>query len=188
MIIRKNSIDIARIPTKNPYLLRKNDNMSLFFNFFTKDESFNQEMFFFGRLIYMIVFLWNPSQAWAEPLHLSTNKGTFTFNIDIADTDSSRQQGLMDRKTLPADAGMLFVFPKPQHLCFWMKNTLIPLDILFLDPTGLIVDFRTGMIPYSITPICSKVNAIAALEIPGGTIQRLGIQRGDRVDHRLFKE
>jgi len=105
------------------------------------------------------------------------------FGIELAATPKARSKGLMHRQTLAADAGMLFIFPNAQRLSFWMKNTLIPLDMLFLAGNGRIVHIHPRAIPHSLIPIVTPVDATAVLEINGGLSRRLGIRVGDRVLH-----
>jgi hypothetical protein len=112
-----------------------------------------------------------------------TAKARHHFTIELAATPSSRRTGLMHRQTMAVDAGMLFIFPGPERLSFWMRNTLIPLDMLFLAGNGRIVHMHHRAVPHSLTPIVTPVDATAVLEINGGLSRRLGIQVGDRVLH-----
>ncbi len=92
----------------------------------------------------------------------------------------------MYRKALAPDAGMLFVFPETQTATFWMKNTLIPLDMLFIAGDGRVADIHERAVPLSEATISSKVPVRAVLELNGGTALRLGIHEGDVVHHALF--
>lgn len=107
----------------------------------------------------------------------------FPFRVEIADTPAARARGLMYRNRLAEDAGMLFLFDAPEVQSFWMKNTPIPLDMLFLAPDGRVVDLHRDAVPYSTRTITSTLPAQAVLELPGGTSARLGIRVGDRVEH-----
>jgi uncharacterized protein len=100
--------------------------------------------------------------------------------VEIADTPEERAEGLMFRSSLPADRGMLFVFPEPQPLAFWMKNTSIPLSIAYIDRDGRILEIHY-MEPYSLESVPSRQPALYALEVNRGTFERLGIEPGDRL-------
>jgi hypothetical protein len=105
------------------------------------------------------------------------------FQIELAATAEARSRGLMQRPTLANDAGMLFIFPYSGRHGFWMKNTLIPLDMLFVAGDGRIVYVHHNAQPHSLTPITPSANARAVLEINGGLSRRLGIAVGDQVLH-----
>ena len=100
--------------------------------------------------------------------------------VEIADTPEERAEGLMFRSSLPADRGMLFVFPEPQPLAFWMKNTAIPLSIAYIARDGTILEIH-DMEPYSLESVASRQPALYALEVNQGTFERLGIEPGDRL-------
>ena len=108
------------------------------------------------------------------------------FTVELATTDAQRAQGLMFRRTLAADHGMLFLYPRARVINMWMKNTLIPLDMLFLDSEGGIVALHERAVPQSLSVISSGVRARAVVEVPGGTVQRLAIRIGDQVDTPLL--
>ena len=108
------------------------------------------------------------------------------FKIEVADTDAERELGLMYRNSLPADAGMLFDFKQDQQVDMWMHNTHIPLDMLFIDRTGRIVNIAQRAVPYSDETISSAGPVRAVLEVNGGTAARLGLKSGDRVIYSLF--
>lgn len=121
-------------------------------------------------------------------LSIETANGTYDFHVEIAKTQSQQAQGLMFRRSMPPDAGMLFVYDTPQPASFWMKNTFIPLDMLFIGADGRIVNIRARTVPQSLTPVTSAGKVLAVLELNGGTTARLGITAGDRVRHAIFKE
>lgn len=100
---------------------------------------------------------------------------THRFNIEVARTKEEQTRGLMFRTSLPADGGMLFPFPKPRIASFWMKNTLIPLDMFFIRADGSIDRIAENTIPESLEPVVSGGEVSAVLELPGGTAARLGI-------------
>jgi hypothetical protein len=102
------------------------------------------------------------------------------FHIEVADTPEARSRGLMFRKSLPADGGMLFVFERDQRMSFWMKNTEIPLSIAFITKDGVIRE-TFDMTPHSLRPVESTFTARFALEVPQGTFERLGIKPGFRL-------
>ncbi len=121
-----------------------------------------------------------------EPLGVVTHHGVRRFRVEVADTEASRERGLMYRKSLAADRGMLFDFKTPQPVAFWMKNTLIPLDMLFIAADGRIIAIARNAAPYSETPIPSGGDVLGVLEIRGGRAAETGIEPGDRVTERIF--
>ena len=112
-------------------------------------------------------------------LTIQTAAGPQKFAIEVALTDAQMEQGLMFRRNLAADAGMLFDFRAPANIMMWMKNTLIPLDMLFLDQHGRIVDIHERAVPLSTDTIAPEIAARYVIELNGGTVARLGIKRGD---------
>jgi hypothetical protein len=120
------------------------------------------------------------------PLTIATAKGVAHFTVELALTPAQQEQGLMFRRELAPDAGMLFVFPQLQPAIFWMKNTLIPLDMLFIAADGHVADIHERTVPLSEANIVSNVPVKAVLELNGGTVARLGIKPGDRVHHPAF--
>jgi uncharacterized protein len=123
-----------------------------------------------------------------EPLGIDTADGVRQFRVEIAADEASRAKGLMFRTAVPAGTGMLFDFSPARPVAFWMKSTLIPLDMLFIGPDGRISNIAERTIPQSLTPVPSDGAARGVLEIAGGAASRLGIRPGDRVHHRLFPE
>lgn len=129
-----------------------------------------------------------PSVLRSESLQIVTHDShVHRFRVEIADTDASRERGLMFRKSLAPDAGMLFDFRRPQNVAFWMRNTLIPLDMLFLDDEGYIINLAPSAPPLSQTRIPSGGKVLGVLELRGGRSAELGIQPGDRVLQRIFR-
>ena len=110
-----------------------------------------------------------------------TSSGTHSFHVWIADDDESRTQGLMNVRELPADRGMLFVFESPRQLAFWMKDTYLSLDLVFIGPDYRVLNIAAQAQPQSLNPIFSRGEAIAVLEVLGGTSRRVGLQTGDRI-------
>ncbi len=103
------------------------------------------------------------------------------FKVWLATTDSRREQGLMYVRSLAADQGMLFVFEQPDLLTFWMKNTYVPLDLLYIRTDGHVVRIAENATPLSLTGIPSGAPANQVLEIGGGVAHSLGLVTGDRV-------
>lgn len=123
-----------------------------------------------------------------EPLQIVTHDGkVHKFRVEIADNDQTRETGLMFRKSLKPNAGMLFDFKRSMNVSFWMKNTLIPLDMLFISKDGVIVNIKSEATPLSTTPIDSGAPVLAVLEIKGGRAGQLGIRIGDKVEERIFQ-
>ncbi|WP_298725281.1 DUF192 domain-containing protein [uncultured Ferrovibrio sp.] len=119
-------------------------------------------------------------------LVILTEKGPQRFRVELADTDQSRARGMMFRTSMAPDAGMLFDFKEEQMASFWMRNTLIPLDMLFIKADGTILNIHQRAIPRDETGINSAGPVRAVLEVNGGTVARLGIKPGDRVQHAIF--
>ncbi len=120
-------------------------------------------------------------------LRIVTQEGaTHRFSIEIARTDAQHARGLMYREELARDHGMLFVYERTRHASMWMKNTYIPLDMLFIDSAGRIVRIVERTVPRSTTPIPSGQPVRAVLELRGGTAERLDLETGDRVRHGTF--
>ena len=113
--------------------------------------------------------------------------GDLAFDVELATTPEQRARGLMFRERLGPGAGMLFVFEESREASFWMKNTLIALDILFIDAAGTIVRIAERATPRSTTPIPSGAPVVGVLEIAGGRAAELGIAVGDRVLHPSFR-
>ena len=112
--------------------------------------------------------------------------GTARFNIEIADTPELRAEGLMFRESLPPSSGMLFVYEKPGRATFWMKNTSIPLDMIFFDFQGLATSIHRDAIPHDTRLIDGGEDVAAALEINAGMASRFGIDVGSQIRHPSF--
>ena len=119
-------------------------------------------------------------------LDIRTHGGREWFNVWVADTPARSEQGLMFLKWLPPDWGMLFSQETPRVMSMWMKNTLIPLDMLFIDGHGRVVYIRERATPQSEVIITTPLPVKAVLELSGGQCARLGIRVGDKVRHALF--
>jgi uncharacterized protein len=103
------------------------------------------------------------------------------FTLEVADDDAERAQGLMHRKSMPADHGMIFVFPDVAQRGFWMKNTYIPLDIIYLDAAGRVVSIKQ-MFPQELNNTPSDRPAKYAIEINQGLSSKIGLKPGDTID------
>ena len=114
-------------------------------------------------------------------LHSST--GDYSFNVEVVDTPESRAQGLMYRQELADDAGMLFDFKGEQPVSFWMRNTFIPLDMIFVDAKGVVKNIHVNARPHDPTGIPSDGPVQFVLEIPGGRSVEIGLKAGDTMDH-----
>jgi len=112
--------------------------------------------------------------------------GPHRFRVEVAETPAQMEQGLMFRRTLAPDAGMLFDYKAPTVATMWMRNTLIPLDMLFVDERGRIVNIRERAVPQSLDVIAAAAPVRAVIELNGGTAARLGIAPGDQVQHSIF--
>ena len=102
------------------------------------------------------------------------------FHVEVADTPSQRERGLMYRTSMPKDHGMLFIFPSDQQLTFWMKNTNIPLAIAYISQDGVIKEIH-HMVPHSLNPVQSDHSVRYGLEVNDGVFAALGIVPGDQV-------
>jgi hypothetical protein len=114
-------------------------------------------------------------------LVLETASGAHSFTIEVATTEAERELGLMFRRSLPQDGGMLFLYDQPQPIAMWMKNTLIPLDMVFIDAAGRVHRIETHAEPFSTTPIPSDGEVQAILELNAGTADTIGLKAGDKV-------
>lgn len=108
------------------------------------------------------------------------------FSLEIADDAGERAQGLMNRAEMARSHGMLFVYEKPQPVAFWMANTLIPLDMIFVDRRGVVTHIHPEAVPLDRTPIPGGDAVFAVLEINGGLAEAMGIAPGDVLRHPAF--
>ena len=121
-----------------------------------------------------------------EPLQIVTASGTHDFKVEVAADDASQERGLMFRRFMPADHGMLFEFKQNASVAFWMKNTYIPLDMIFIARNGSVTHIAADAEPLSEALIPSGGPCAAVLELNGGTAARIGAKVGDKVRHRFF--
>jgi len=126
------------------------------------------------------------SECRVDQVKLRGDWGQARFTVEIADDQAERAQGLMHRESMPQSSGMLFIYERPQLLSFWMRNTLIELDMLFIDPDGVVRHIHNRAQPLDETPISGGRGLISVLEINGGLAQRMGISVGAEVQHPAF--
>ena len=148
------------------------------------------------KLIYLLPFgaIWAPLTSIAQglatfdrsKLRVVTKSGKHEFIVEIAVTDRQHAQGLMFRQSLAKNAGMLFDYKVPTSITMWMKNTYIPLDMIFIGNDGRVINVVQRAIPFSENVISSLGKARGVLEVNGGTASRLGIMPGDKILHRIF--
>lgn len=123
-----------------------------------------------------------------DTLTLVTASGSKKIDIEVAESAADQMKGLMFRQSLADSSGMLFPYDPPRELTMWMKNTYIPLDMVFIRPDGIVHRIEERTEPFSETVINSRGDMAAVLELAGGAAQRLGIKPGDRVDYPLFNK
>jgi uncharacterized membrane protein (UPF0127 family) len=121
-----------------------------------------------------------------ETLTIGTPQGIRSFKVEIADTDRSREIGMMWRTSVPRGTGMLFDFKRSEPATFWMENTLVSLDLIFIRADGTIANIAANAQPLSRAIIASNGPVLAVLEIGGGEARRLGLAPGQKVSHRIF--
>ena len=124
-----------------------------------------------------------PALADESRLVLHSETGEHVFDVEVVDTPESRAQGLMFVTELADDAGMLFDFKEERPVSFWMMNTFIPLDMIFVGADGVIKTIHVNARPHDTTSIPSQVPVQFVLEIPGGVSEKLGIKPGDTMEH-----
>lgn len=121
------------------------------------------------------------------PLEIASGGKVLKFNVEVVTSPEDMSRGLMNRREMGADAGMLFDYQTEQSgVAFWMKNTFIPLDIIFIKADGSILNIHERAIPHDETPIAAAGPVRAVLELNGGTASRLSIKPGDKVRHAVF--
>jgi uncharacterized membrane protein (UPF0127 family) len=138
-------------------------------------------------LLFSILSVPSARSAEFKPLEIVTRSGVQVFSVELATTDEERTTGLMYRKELADGKGMLFDFSPEQEVSMWMKNTYIPLDMIFIRADGRILRIAENTEPMSTRIIPSRGPARAVLEVPAGTAQKYGIRPGDRVAGPLFE-
>ena len=116
------------------------------------------------------------------PLKVTSGGKVHTFRVELARTPQEQAKGLMFRTEMGPDEGMIFPFDPQRGASFWMRNTVIPLDLIFVAPDGRISNIAANAVPYDETPLSSLGDAKAVLELNGGRAAQLGIKAGDRVE------
>jgi uncharacterized membrane protein (UPF0127 family) len=122
-----------------------------------------------------------PSGLSLAALQIRSAGRVHPFTVEVARTEAEQARGLMHRESLAPDAGMIFPFSQPRPASFWMKNTLIPLDMIFIRADGTIARIAANTVPHSLEPVGVSEPVAAVLEIAGGRAAQLGIREGDRV-------
>ena len=142
-----------------------------------------------SRVLILSLFLaFGPSWAAGEQtVEIASKTGVHIFSVEVVDNDADRAKGLMYRKELPEGRGMLFDFHRDQEVSFWMQNTYIPLDMIFIRGDGQILRIEENTVPLSTRMIPSRGAVRAVLEVIGGTSRKLGIAPGDRVASPIFR-
>jgi uncharacterized protein len=141
-----------------------------------------------AAVLILALFAFRPAVAADEQtLEIVTRSGVHSFTVELAATDEARSKGLMYRRELPEGRGMLFDFKQDQNAAMWMKNTYIPLDMIFIRADGRIQRIAENTRPESEKIITAGAPVRAVLEVIGGTARKLGIRAGDRVAHPLFR-
>jgi len=124
----------------------------------------------------------------SDVVDLRWDGGSARFSVEIADDDDERAKGLMFRETMGRYNGMLFIYDSPASVSFWMKNTLIPLDMVFLDKQGIVTHLHENAIPLSLEPIPGGEDILAVLEVNGGLSKALGLVVGAEMRHPAFAQ
>jgi uncharacterized protein len=149
-----------------------------------------RSLLFLSALCFLLLPLLGPAGRLAavelQPLEIASKSGVHMFVVEMANTPEEQAKGLMFRRSLPEGQGMLFDFHEEQPTSFWMKNTYIPLDMIFIRADGRILRIAENTVPLSEALVPSGGPVRAVLEVIGGTARKLGIAAGDRVAHPIF--
>jgi uncharacterized protein len=122
-----------------------------------------------------------------EQLTLVTSSGRYVFQVEVMRTPDQRAKGLMFRRFMPADRGMLFDFERVEPVAMWMQNTFISLDMVFIRPDGTVARVAEQTEPLSTRTIPSGEPVLGVLEVNAGVAAKIGLKAGDKVEHALFK-
>jgi uncharacterized membrane protein (UPF0127 family) len=142
------------------------------------------------RLILPVVFAvaGGAQAATLQRLEIDTATGAHVFDVELVRTAAEREHGLMDRRSMPPGHGMLFDFQEEQPVVFWMKDTFIPLDMIFVAHDGKVVGIKHDARPMDETLIPSGAPALGVIELNAGVTRKIGLKVGDRVKNPLFQE
>jgi uncharacterized membrane protein (UPF0127 family) len=144
-------------------------------------------LFFLSVLSFLLLPLAGRAGAQQlQQLEIVSKNGTHVFGVEMAVTPEEQARGLMFRRELPEKQGMLFDFKREQPTSFWMKNTYVPLDMIFIRADGRILNIAENTVPLSEALVSSTGPVRAVLEVIAGTTKKLGIAAGDRVVHPIF--
>jgi uncharacterized protein len=141
-------------------------------------------------LAFAILSALTPRAALAQTLdrlEIATGSGVHVFNVEVVSDEASREKGLMYRRYMPQDRGMLFNFNEEAPVAFWMKNTYIPLDMIFISRKGVVTSIAANAEPMSERLIPSGGPVYAVLEVNGGVARSIGLKAGDKVKDAIFK-
>ena len=138
-------------------------------------------------IVLALIWIAPPHAATTGTLEIASKTGVHSFTVEVVATDEERAKGLMFRRELPEGRGMLFDFKREQLVAFWMKNTYVPLDMIFIRADGRILRIAENTKPLSEDLVPSGGPVRAVLEVIGGTAKKLGIAAGDRVKHPIFR-
>ena len=141
---------------------------------------------FIGAAVFWLCAVSAQAECQRNQVDLRGPWGQARFNIEIADSVDSRALGLMHRAEMPSRNGMLFVYDHPQRAAFWMKNTLIPLDMIFVDADGVVGYIHQNAVPGDLTPISGGDDVLVVLEVNAGIVRKFGITVGSQMRHEVF--
>jgi uncharacterized membrane protein (UPF0127 family) len=147
-------------------------------------------LFFLSILIFAMPVSVEAAELPTDPerLVIETGAGPVAFSVELALSAADRASGLMNRKSMAADHGMLFKFDQSRQVLMWMKNTPLPLDMLFIDEAGVVIRIAEETTPFSETIIPSGGPVRYVLELNGGTTEKRGISVGDMARHRVISK
>ena len=150
----------------------------------------------FATALIMLALLLAPGPSFANthpggpltPLTVKTSNGEYTYQVELAVTNEQKTKGLMFRRQMPGDQGMLFEFGQPRMVLMWMKNTILPLDMIFMKTDGTIAHVAENTTPFSLDTISSQVPVSFVLELNAGEAARTGMKPGQKMEHAIFSK